>query len=189
MQVHQVSDKPYWEKYLKPCFTFRQAAEAAAFPLNTLRSNYQRGWFQSFGKALNAGRGRAQKLCLGDVLVLAIASRLIDQGERPLNAYNAALPFGVVGTTPKAIIDLGFVRRRPFELFDRSQFDTYLLWRRGSPARVLPVGKGLPVPINDGLDQEGKQFGVATTVLLLNAVEQTVLKQLDVGQSGRPDEN
>lgn len=169
--------------YLEPRFSFRQAAEAAAFPLNTLRSNYQRGWFRSFAQGLSAGRGRAQMLCLGDVLVLAIASRLIDQGERPMNAYNAALPFGIVGSTPKALLDQGFLRRGAFQLFDDSHFDTFLLWRRGSPPRVIPVTKGGSVPVNTGLDEEGTKFGVATTILPLNPVEQTVFSKLGIRQA------
>jgi hypothetical protein len=173
-----------YQEYLKPRYTFRQAAEAAAFPLNTLRSNFQRGWFNSFAEGLATHRGSARKLCLGDILVLAIASRLIDQGERPMNAYNAALPFGIVGFTPKALRDRGYPSRRPFELFNRDDFDTYLLWRRGSAARVIAVEKGAAVPVNEGLDDEGKQFGVATTVLLLNAVEATVFKHLGIVQDG-----
>jgi hypothetical protein len=171
-------DAVSYQDYLEPRYTFREGAIAAAFPLNTLRSNYQRGWFQSFGEGLATRRGSARKLCLGDILVLAIASRLIDQGERPLNAYNAALPFGLVGSTPKALREEGHPPRRPFELFNREHYDTYLLWRRGSAARVVPVAKGNPVRVEEGLDEEGRQFGVATTVLPLNAVEATVLRQL-----------
>jgi hypothetical protein len=169
-----------YPRYLDARFTFREAAIAAAFPLNTLRSYYQRDWFRSFVKESETRRGSARKLCLGDVLLLAIASRLIDQGLRPLNAYNAALPFGIVGSLPKALRDQGYPLRRPFELFDREQFDTYLLCRSESAARIIPVERGAAVPVDQGLDAEGKLFGVATTVVLLNAVEATVFKQLRV---------
>ena len=173
--------------YLEPRFSFREAAEAAAFPLNTLRSYYQRGWFESFARGLKAGRGRAQMLCLGDVLVLAIASRLIDQGERPINAYTGARPFGLIASTPKNLLEQGHPRRLPFELFNQDEFDTYLLWRRGSPTRVIAVPKDGAVPVNAGLDEEGIQFGVATSVILLNAVERTVFKMLGLKRSGTSD--
>lgn len=174
-----------YAQYLEARFTFRQAADAAAFPLNTLRSYYQREWFRSFVKEPASRRGSARKLCLGDILVLAVASRLIDQGERPLNAYNAALPFGVLGSRPKALRDSGYPFRRPFELFDRKQFDTYLLCRSGSAGRIIAVKQGAAVPVNEGLDADGQQFGVATTVVLLNAVEGVVFKQLGVPMAAR----
>lgn len=157
--------------YLKPRFTLRRAADAAAFPVNTLRSNYQRGWFRSFGEGLDVGKGRAQRLCIGDVLVLALASRLIDLGLRPLEAYNAAAPFGFVAHTPK-----GMPRRMPFQLFDRSQFDSIFIWRRGAPARVIGVPRGGMVPRSDlRLDEE---FGEATVVLHLNVIEARVFDRL-----------
>jgi len=172
-----------YSEYLEARFTFRQAATAAAFPLNTLRSYYQREWFRSFVPDPTTRRGSARKLCLGDILVLAIASRLIDQGERPLNAYNAALPFGIVGSLPKALRERGHPPRRRFELFNRHEFDTYLLCRRGSASRIIAVEKGAAVPVHQGLDAEGKQFGVATTVVCLNAVETTVFKQLRIARA------
>ena len=169
-----------YSEYLEARFTFRQAANAAAFPLNTLRSYYQRQWFRSFVAEPTSRRGSARKLCLGDILLLAIASRLIDQGERPLNAYNAALPFGIVGSLPETLRKRGQPPRRPFELFDRDRFDTYLLCRSGSASRIISVEKGAAVPVHQGLDEEGKQFGVATTVICLNAVEATVFKELQI---------
>ena len=171
--------KMEYSDYLEPRYRLRAAAEAAAFPLNTLRSNYQRGWFQSFGNGLSAGRGRAQRLCLGDILVLAIASRLIDAGVAPMEAYNAAVSFGVVAKTPK-----GVWRRMPFELFDRDQFHTILVWRRGSAANVVPVRKGQGLT----LDELGvwDAFGEVSMVLPLNAVEATVFAQLGLSDSEPP---
>jgi hypothetical protein len=96
---------------------------------------------------------------------------LIDMGLRPLDAYNAAAPFGLAAHTPK-----GLPRRLPCQLFDRSKFDTIFVWRRGAPARVIGVPKGGAIPQLDlRLDDE---FGEATVTLLLNAVEATVFKKL-----------
>jgi hypothetical protein len=163
--------------YLEPKYRLRQAADAAAVPLNTLRSNYQRGWFQSFGNGMASGRGRAQRLCLGDILVLAIASRLIDIGLRPLDAYNAARPFGQVGGNRR-----GVSCRMPFGLFKRDEFDSVFIWRRGSASRVVPVRKGQGVPLE--LLKLDDSFGEAAVTLLLNAVEATVFEALKLPLPG-----
>lgn len=168
---HVDSPETYRREYLEPRFTLRQAAHAADFPLNTLRSNYQRGWFRSFSTAMAVGRGRTQRLCLGDVLVLAIASRLIDIGFRPLEAYNAAAPFGIVAHTPK-----GGERRLPFQLFDRDEYNSVFVWRLGTPSRVIRVSKADGVPLEQlRLDDP---FGEAAVALLLNRVEATVFRRL-----------
>lgn len=161
----------YHRTYLEPRFTLREAAHAASFPLNTLRSNYQRGWFRSFASGMSVGRGRAQRLCLGDILVLAVASRLIDIGFRPLDAYNAAAPFGLVAHRPR-----DGQRRLPFQLFDRGEFNSLFVWRVGLPSRVVRVGKGEGIPLEDlRLDDP---FGQAAVTLLLNSVEATVFARL-----------
>lgn len=158
--------------YLVPRYTFRQAALAAAFPVNTLRSNYQRGWFRSFANGLSKGRGRSQLLCLGDILVLAIASRLIDMGMRPLDAFNVAQPFGLAARTPA-----GHEPRKPFQLFDRAKYRTVLIWRKDAVHRVVPVENDAGVP-SELFDDDA--FGVATLVLPLNPVESTVCRRLGV---------
>jgi len=160
-----------YSDYLEPKFRLRQAALAADFPLNTLRSYYQRGWFRSFADGLGKGKGRAQRLCLGDILVLAIASRLVGVGLSPLDAYNAAYPYGITAKTPR-----GIRRRMPFELFDREEFDSVLVWSLGSAALVVPVRKGDGISLVElGLDAE---FGEATIAISLNAVERTVFEKL-----------
>ena len=154
--------------YLEPRYTFRQAAAAADFPVNTLRSNFQRGWFRSFGNGLHPGQGRTQRLCLGDILVLAIAGRLIDLGISPSNAYNAAYAFGAVTRNQP-----GQPRRQPFQSFDRSKYETLLLWRRGSP-EVVPLSRDDPVTRLglDGLEDR------AAVVISLGAVEATMFSRL-----------
>lgn len=169
-----------YSDYIEPRFRLKQASVAAAFPLNTLRSYYQRGWFRSFGNGMSVGKGRAQRLCLGDVLVLAIASRLIDLGLRPLDAYNAARPFGLAATTPK-----GVARRTPFRLFDRREFDSLLVWQKQSAGRVIPVRKRAGISLSDlPLDDP---FGEAAVLLRLNAVEATVFEKLGLPLPGRSD--
>src|SRR5688572_25578928 len=113
MQLHLIRRRHVELDYTAPRYTLRQAAEAAAFPLNTLRSNYQRGWFRSFASPDAIGRGHTRWLCLGDVLALAIASRLTELRIRPMEAWTAAYLFGTV-----AVVKKGGPARRPFELFD-----------------------------------------------------------------------
>ena len=176
-----MSPEAYRRIYLEPRFTLRQAALAAGFPLNTLRSNYQRGWFRSYGSGMAVGRGRAQRLCLGDILVLAIASRLIDIGFRPLDAFNAVAPFALVAHTPKDTAE----RRLPFQLFDRVQFDSIFVWRMGSPALVIRVNKGDGIPLDQlRLDSPS---GEAAVALLLNSVEATVFNRLGLPGPEAPD--
>jgi hypothetical protein len=165
--------------YLAPRYTFRQAAEAAAFPLNTLRSNYQREWFRTFGQPLAPGRGRARKLCLGDVLILAIASRLIDLGIHPLKAWNAAFLFGLVTHIKK-----DGPRRRPFELFDASAYETVLVWRPDRRPQVVAVSrKTKALELGElGLDAEEEAFGVCSVVLPLNPVQRTVFDKLGLSR-------
>lgn len=154
--------------YLNPRFTFRQAAAASGFTVNTLRSNFQRGWFRSFGNGLHSGQGRTQRLCLGDVLVLAIASRLIDVGIRPSDAYNAAYKFGAV-TRNKP----GQPRRLPFQTFDRDKYETILMWRNGSH-EVIPVARDEPLAKLRLDDADG----MAVVVLSLNATEAAMFARL-----------
>ena len=163
--------------YASPRFTLRESSEAADFPLNTLRSYLQRGWFKSLAQNLGGGRGKAGLLSLGDVLVLAIASRLIDVGMRPVNAYHAALPFALAASTPR-----GLESRRPFELFDPSKYITVFVWRAGFPARVVPVAKDEAVdPLLSANSFLGDDdYGPASVGIVINQVRATVFERLHI---------
>ena len=130
------------------------------------------------GQSPAPGRGRAHKLCLGDVLVLAIASRLIDLGIHPLKAWNAAFLFGAVTHIKK-----DGPRRRPFELFDVSAYDTVLVWRPDRRPQILAVSRETKaLELDDlGFDAGEEAFGVCSIVLPLNAVEHTVFDTLGLG--------
>lgn len=161
--------------YSAPLYTFRQASEAAAFPLNTLRSYYQREWFSSFVPDVSAGRGVARKLCLGDVLVLAIASRLIDLGIQPGEAWKVGYLFGAITQTRK-----DGPKRRPFQLFDERAYETVLIWRKGQLPSIVPVAatsRQISVELFSG-DEEESAFGVVSVVLPLNALQETVFRKL-----------
>lgn len=163
--------------YFSPRFTLRQAANASDFPYNTMRSYYQRGWFKSFSSALSQGRGRTGQLCLADVLVLSIASRLIEVGVRPLNAYADASSFAVIARTPK-----GFDRRKPLQLFDQERYQTVFVWQPGASPRVVPLPKA------DARIQLGElfyaadpeEYASAAVVIPLNPLEALVFRRLKI---------
>ena len=149
---------------------------ATGFSLNTLRSNFQREWFRSFATGMGTGQGRAQRLCLGDLLVLAIARQLITTGSHPIRAFNAAYSFGVVAKTPA-----GMPRRLPFELFDRNEYDTLFVWIPDTLADVVPAPKHGCVQLEVlGLSPDREE---ATVCLLLNAIEAGVLKRVGLSPS------
>jgi len=155
--------------FREPKFRLSRAATAAGFSLNTLRSNYQRGWFRSFAGALGTGQGRAQRLCLGDVIVLAIARRLVDLRIHPVEAFNAAYAFGLVAKQYPHV-----PRRPPFELFDPARFRTVFAWKPGTTAQILPVARGGGVP----LEQLKLLDGEGTICLLLNPIVEDVFEKL-----------
>lgn len=163
--------------YFTPRFTLRQAAAASDFPYNTMRSYYQRAWFRSHANALRQGRGRASLLCLADVLVLTIASRLIEVGVSPINAYAAAQPFAVAARTPK-----GMQRRRPPELFNRKTFETLFVWQPGSLAQVVPVQRASPdLPLTWLFDNVGDDgYASAAVAIPLNPLERLVFQRLGI---------
>jgi hypothetical protein len=67
-------------------------------------------------------------------------------------------------------------RRLPFEFFDRAAFDTVFVSALGSAAQIVPVRKGEGISLLDlKLDEE---FGDATIIISLNAVERTVFQKL-----------
>ena len=157
--------------YFEPRFTLSRAATATGFSLNTLRSNFQRGWFRSFAAGLGIGQGRTQRLCLSDVLVLTIARKLIAIGVHPVRGFNAALTFGLAAKAPKQ-----FPRRMPCELFDPDLFETVFIWQPGAVARVIPVAKGGAIKLGDlGLTESEAS---ASVCLSLNAIEADVFDKL-----------
>jgi hypothetical protein len=158
--------------YFEPRYRLSQVAGATGFSLNTLRSNFQRDWFHSHGSGVNLGQGRAQRLCLADVMVLAIARRLIALGLHPNTSFNAALPFGRAAKTPK-----GLPPRWPGELFPEDDFETVMVWKPGRVAEILPVRKA------DGIKLEQLTFDDdedATVCLHLNPIERRVFTKLNV---------
>jgi len=159
--------------YFEPRYRLSQVAAATGFSLNTLRSNFQREWFRAHGSGVNLGQGRAQRLCLADVMVLAIARRLIALGIHPITSFEAALPFGRAAKTPK-----GFPARWPGELFPEDKFDTIMVWKPGRVADVLPIRKSDGIRLEQlALDDDGED---ATICLHLNPIERNVFARLNV---------
>lgn len=164
--------------YFEPGFRLSQAALAAGFEQNTLRSNFQRQWFRSFATKDRPGRGRAKRLCLADVVVLAITRRFIDLGLHPAEAFKAAFPFGLVSKIRK-----GQPARPPCTAFDPRRFDTVLVWRPGG-AEVMPIPKGEGVQL-DALGLTGGT-GDAVICLMVNDIEANVMSKLGLPSLGDP---
>ncbi len=83
--------------YDTPRYPIRQAAEAAGFEVNTLRSLYQRGHFRIIGGEEAKARGLSAFLNLRDILCIAVARRLIDTGAHPKAAFEAGVQFAHIG--------------------------------------------------------------------------------------------
>lgn len=162
--------------YESPRFTFRQAALSADFPLNTLRSYYQRELFKPPAN-VSEGRGKTRYLSLGDILILAIAARLIDIGMNPFRAFHVARPF-VEDTYASDDVR----PRLPYELFDRAEYETVLVWDGESPARVIPVpltNDNLTLPLSR-LPHDVLDYGTGLVVMPLSGLEKTVFTRLGI---------
>jgi hypothetical protein len=83
--------------YSDPRYSLRDAASASGFSLNTLRSNFQRGWFRVIGGQASEVGGLPHMLSLRDVLHIAAAERLWEAGVHPEVAFRAALNFAHAG--------------------------------------------------------------------------------------------
>jgi hypothetical protein len=164
------------EGYFEPRYRLRQAAEATGFSLNTLRSSFQRAWFRSVGDETGVGQGRAQRLCLADIFVLAIAQRLIALGIHPVEAFNGAFPFA-----RGARQFPGVPKRQPGALFDSAQYQSVFIWKPGAASQVIPVGNGEGIP----LGELGLLDGEGTICILLNPLIEPLLQKLDAGTARR----
>ncbi|WP_103729934.1 hypothetical protein [Novosphingobium sp. HII-3] len=84
--------------YETPKYPIREAAAAAGFQLNTLRSLYQRGHFRVVGGVEAQARGLGHTLNLRDIMHVAVAKRLMDVGVHAKDAFEAATRFAHTGT-------------------------------------------------------------------------------------------
>ncbi|MEK6722370.1 MAG: hypothetical protein AABZ04_02475 [Pseudomonadota bacterium] len=84
--------------YSTPRYPIREAAQAAGFELNTLRSLYQRGHFSIIGGEEAKARGLGHMLNLRDIMHVAVAKQLMEAGVHPKDAFQAAIHFAHVGS-------------------------------------------------------------------------------------------
>jgi hypothetical protein len=83
--------------YTSPLYPIREAAQAAGFELNTLRSLYQRGHFRIIGGEEAKARGLGAMLNLRDIMHVAAAKRLMDAGVHPRDAFEGTIKFAHTG--------------------------------------------------------------------------------------------
>src|SRR5436190_5062814 len=168
--------------YDTPKWTLREAAVAAGYEPNTLRSYYSphRKLFRIIGGAEAQAKGLAGLLNLRDVLQLAVAQRLIEIGVHPGDAFQAGVDFAHTSTTPS-----GWPTRDPAELFDPREAFTFLIWMPGRGGEVVPVKTSDPRldVVHLIYNQASGRRGPAI-VILLNDVQNDVFAALRIA---RPD--
>lgn len=160
-------------------YTFRQAAIAAGFEPNTLRSYYapNRAFFRIIGGEAAKAKGLAGLLSLRDVLHLAVAQRLIEMGVHPRHAFEAGLDFAHTSDSPA-----GGPSRDPGELFDVSYAWTALVWQPGTRGRVVAMlAKDPTLSWADLFYNRHTGKRGPAVVILLNDVEKQVFDALGIG--------
>lgn len=154
--------------YTTPLFPIREAAAAAGFEVNTLRSLYGRGHFRIIGGEAAKARGLANMLNLRDTMHIAVAKRLMDVGVHPKQAFEVGVSFA----------HSSYGERLPAMLFDQREHGyTVLIFHPKS-------GQAQIVATEDGLDFAQLFFDPSTgrrddaVAILLNDVELSVFRAL-----------
>ncbi len=164
--------------YETPLYPVREAANAAGFELNTLRSLYQRGHFRVIGGEEAKARGLGRMLNLRDIMHVAVAKRLMDLGLHPKDAFEAGIYFAHTGTGGSGWVgdDTIELTREPAGVFGKG-FTVLVHFPVTGSTRI--------VPMKDGLDFStlfvDRSVGRANPVLVfLNEVEHSVFTALGV---------
>lgn len=156
--------------YDTPLYPIRQAAMAAGFELNTLRSLYQRGRFRVVGGEEAKARGLGHVLNLRDILTVAVAKRLMDAGAEPAAAFMAGVRFVHVGS--------GGSIRLPGEVH-KNGFTVMVFFPSTGSDRIVSLKSSLPFAELFINPDTGKRD--TPVVLLLNDVERDVFMALRIG--------
>ena len=160
--------------YDTPRYPIRQAAAAAGFELNTLRSLYQRGHFEIVGGEEAKARGLAAFLNLRDVMHIAVSKRLIDMGIHASDAFIAGKDFAHTSSGR----DAGqHAHRLPAELY-RGWFTVLVYHPALGSGRVLPMTDGLQ--FSDLFHDPHAGGRHNPVVIFLNDVEREVFTALNV---------
>ncbi|MGB5077678.1 MAG: hypothetical protein WBO17_09385 [Sphingorhabdus sp.] len=160
-----------------PTFKLREVAIATGWHLGTLRDYFVRGifqWHEGEGKAVVAGA--TSRLSLRGAIRLAIAYELWSQGVSPRLAIEAATIFTDFGNTAMSN-DAGLTRLSG-NLF-KDGFDTLLLWRKDTGARIVPAPSGQGIPIAQ-LFSTSQGERSAVSIVHLDQVVIRVMKELKI---------
>lgn len=165
--------------YVTPLYPIREAAAAAGFELNTLRSLYRRGHFRIIGGEEAKAKGLGHALNLRDIMHVAVAKQLMDAGVHPKDAYEAGVIFAHTGKGQSGWVaepGTGPVRN-PAGMFDKGF--TVLVY---FPA----TGSNRIVPMKDSLDfstlfiDPTSGARINPILVFLNDVERAVFTALNV---------
>lgn len=169
----------YKYDYETPLYPIREAAAAAGFELNTLRSLYRRGHFRIIGGEEAKSKGLAHTLNLRDIMHIAVAKQLMDVGVHPKDAYEAGVYFAHTGKGGSGWVGepaTGPVRD-PAGMF--SQGFTVLVYHPSTGSTRI-------VPMKDSLDfatlfiDQSTDGRVNPILVFLNDVERAVFIALNV---------
>jgi hypothetical protein len=166
--------------YDTPKYPIRDAASASGFSLNTLRSNYQRGWFRIIGGERAQGEGLPHMLSLRDVLHVAVAHRLWTAGVHPEIAFKAGINFAHSGGEDDAHDGLF---RVPAGVFESSKARTFLLYHPSEaksefPGRIIAVPHNSPETLLKELFRGNSSSTDTALILDLEDLEIRVLRLL-----------
>lgn len=155
--------------YRTPIYPIRQAAAAAGFELNTLRSLYRRGHFRIIGGEEAKSRGLGHALNLRDIMHVAVAKRLMDVGVHPKDAFDAGTHFAHTASG---------ATRDPAEMFDEG-FTVLVYFVSTGSTRVVPMKDVLEFSTLFINRETGEREN--PLLILLNDVERDVFIALGVG--------
>lgn len=163
-------------EYGVPKYTISEAAKASGFPINTLRSLYQRGHFKIVGGEDKKGRGLAAELTLEDVLCLSVAKVAVDAGVHPRVAFEAGKTFAYM-SGGAAGQNTG--ERLPSHVF-AGGFTVLVCHPATGTTKILNTNDGLS--FTDLFHDAGFLGRHASVVILLNDVERSVFNALGLNE-------
>ena len=170
--------------YETPKYPIREAAAAAGFELNSLRSLYQRGHFRVVGGVEAQARGIGASLNLRDIMHIAVAKRLMDVGVHPKDAFEAAMFFAHTGKGGSGWVGepMQGPIRNPAGMFSNGRtelFTVLIYFASNNQSRIVPMEKQTldfsTLFINRATGQRDNPV-----LIYLNDVERQVFLALDV---------
>lgn len=170
--------------YQTPLYPIRQAAAAAGFEVNTLRSLFQRGHFEIVGGEEAKARGLGHTLNLRDVMQHAVSKRLMDMGVHARDAFKAARDFAHTASGGSGWVGGPMSEgREPGGLY-KTGFTVLVYFPASGTSRVVQMCDSLDF----GTLFVNRQTSARENPILiyLNDVERDVFSALQVGF--RPDQ-